>query len=149
MKRNDYSALEKIYNNSRLDVFAMAVSHLMDIGFRTAMDITDEDIEALDGNGLMTKSFVQALVSLSRDIALACSSPTELIVLCNKYEIFDSGTISRKRLKDILCNYVCNDFETASPGYVRDVLYDYCGCDDDELEEIGLEWLILEDDEEE
>ena len=149
MKRNNNSALETIYDNNRLDVFVMAVSHLMDIGFRAAMKITDDDINALDGNGLMTKAFVQDLVRLSREIALACESPTELMVFCNKYEIFDSGTISRKRLKEILCGYVCNDFEAAEPGYVRDVLYDYCGCDDFELEEIGLGWLVLEDDEEE
>jgi len=145
MKRKSDSTIETIYDNNRLDMFVMAVSHLMDIGFRNAVKIKDKDIAALEGNGLMTQSFVQDLVKLSREISLACSSPTELIVFCNKHEIFDCGDVTRKRLKEILCNYVINDSEAADMSYIREVLYDFCGCDDDELKAIGLDWAICED----
>lgn len=136
--------LKKIYDRNPIALFAMAVSHLLDIGFRTAKDITDEEIEELEGNGLMTKAFVQDLVSLSREIAQNCEHNTTLIQFCEKYEVFDSGDIRRERLKNLFCNYVCNDFEASSEDYVREALYQ-SGADDYELEQIGLGWLINEE----
>ena len=45
------------------------------------------------------------------------------------------------RLKDILLSYIGNDLEACDPAYVREVLSDICGCDMEEIRELGLEWL--------
>lgn len=53
--------------------------------------------------------------------------------------------MSKERVIDILVSYIYNDLESADPGYVREVLADICGCSDEELKELGLEWAVLED----
>lgn len=80
--------LKEVYDRTRWDVFAMAVAHLLDIGFRTAREISDEDIERVEGNGLMTQEFAQYLVRTSRDIAVACEQPTSLLVFLDMEETF-------------------------------------------------------------
>ena len=84
-----YSKLKEIYRRERLDVLSMAVAHLLDIGFRNAEKITDDDIAKLEGNGLMTQAFVQYLVRLSKEIAEACDNPVEMIQFCMAEEVFD------------------------------------------------------------
>ena len=73
-------------------VFPMAVAHLLDIGFRQALKITDKDIEGLEGNGIMTQEFVQDLVRASREIARRCDSPTSLICYCVGRGVFEGRT---------------------------------------------------------
>ncbi len=66
----------------------------------------------------------------------------------NIVEIKEDG-ISKERLIQIIQDYVGNDYEAASePGYVRDVLTDVCGCDTEELKELGLyDWLGFDEEE--
>lgn len=86
--------LNKLYNENHLATFSMAVSHLLDVGFRRMEKVTDEDIEEdVEGNGLMTKEFVQDLMRLARDIAKACESPIDIIRFCQKKKVFDVSNI--------------------------------------------------------
>lgn len=86
-----YKELKKIYDENRLDIFAMAVTHLLDIGFRRAQKITDEEIENMEGNGLMTADFCKALVKLTREIALTCGNDCVAIIqFCQKEKVFDT-----------------------------------------------------------
>lgn len=50
--------------------------------------------------------------------------------------------MSKKRLMDILREYILNDLDTADPEYIRTVLTDVCLCSSDEVYEIGLDWLF-------
>lgn len=84
-----YKDLKTIYDRNRLDFFAMAVSHLLDIGFNKAKEITDEQISTIKDQGWATAGFLQELVTTSREIAEACGSPVELIQFCMAEEIFD------------------------------------------------------------
>ena len=84
-----YNKLKKIYDETRLDVFSMAITHLLDIGFRQAEKITDDDIAKMEGNGLMTQDFVQDLVRLSREIAQSCENPVNLSQFCQAEKVFD------------------------------------------------------------
>lgn len=104
-----YAEVKKIYNANRLDVFVMAISYLMDIGFRNAKEITDEDIDECEGNGLMTKSFCQELMKIARDIANVCE-PSELIQLCQAEDVFDiPDKMSRTRMEKIICGFIGSD----------------------------------------
>ena len=53
-----------------------------------------------------------------------------------------------QELETIFYNYVNNDAKAAEIDYVRDAL-EQSGCTNEVLEEVGLGWLIQEDDEEE
>ena len=44
------------------------VSYIMDKGMSNVKEITDEQIEKLEGNGLMTQDFIQSLVRCARRI---------------------------------------------------------------------------------
>ena len=97
-----YSELKKIYDKTRLDVFSMVTIYLMDIGYQTAKEITDRDIESCEGNGLMTADFQQYLMKLARDIAKV-SSPCELIQLCQEIDLYEiPEKVGRVRLEQIV-----------------------------------------------
>ena len=44
------------------------ISYIMDKGMSNVKEVTDEQIEKLEGNGLMTQDFVQSLVRCARRI---------------------------------------------------------------------------------
>lgn len=48
------------------------ISYIMDKGMSNVKEITDEQIEKLEGNGLMTQDFVQSLVRCTRRICNEC-----------------------------------------------------------------------------
>ena len=56
---SSYEKIKGIKNQYRLDHFAIACSYFFDIGYRHALEITDEENENAQENGLMTKDFVQ------------------------------------------------------------------------------------------
>lgn len=75
--------LKQIYGNTNSCVFNMAVAYTIDKGLTFTKDITDEQIDTLKDNGMMTKSFVQHLVRTAREIALACGNDVySLITFC-------------------------------------------------------------------
>ena len=129
-----YAEIKKIYDTYRLDVFVLAISHLMDIGFRTASEITDEGIEKTEGNGLMTKDFCQTLNKIARDIAQCCE-PSELVQLCQAEDVFDvrfsAEKIGRSRLEVLLSNALCY---MSDHGLSNDEIADYIAADYDEME---------------
>lgn len=47
-------------------------AYIMDKGMSNVKEITDEQIEKLEGNGLMTQDFVQSLVRCARRICIEC-----------------------------------------------------------------------------
>lgn len=53
-----YKDIKKLYDSYRLDVFSMATTQLMCMGWNEAEKLTDEEIAEQQGNGLMTKGFV-------------------------------------------------------------------------------------------
>lgn len=75
-----YEKIKEIYDGTRLDIFNMAVAHLMGIGWSKAEKITDEEIEAIEmpEHSIFTTGFARDLNRKAREIAQACS-PVELI----------------------------------------------------------------------
>ena len=50
----------------------VVISYIMDEGIENVKEITDEQIEKLEGNGLMTQNVVQSLVRCARRICIEC-----------------------------------------------------------------------------
>lgn len=85
-----YGKMYEVYKKSPA-VFPIAAAYLVDKGFTFVSQITDEDIEGLEGNGLMTKEFVQELVQMARDIVTASdNNAVEIIQFCAAEGIFDT-----------------------------------------------------------
>lgn len=83
-----YQDLKKLYDKTNKPMFCMAITHLMDIGFRKAIEITDEEISEIKENSMMTQDFIQNLVRLTREIANV-ASPVEIIQFCQAIEMYD------------------------------------------------------------
>ena len=91
-----YKDIKKLYDSYRLDVFSMASTQLMCMGWNEAETLTDEEIAEQQGNGLMTQGFVQDLLRLTREIAQTCS-PVEFIQFCQVEKLYDTkGYKTRK-----------------------------------------------------
>ena len=60
--------------------YVMIISYILDKGESIIRDITDEDIEALEGNGLMTTDFVKGIVRTARAVVTECNQ-NEIIKL--------------------------------------------------------------------
>lgn len=52
--------------------YTMILGYILDKGQSMIMKIEDSDIDALEGNGLMTKEFVQGLVRAAREVVRNC-----------------------------------------------------------------------------
>ena len=75
--------------------YVMILSYILDKGQSTIIQITDEDIENLEENGLMTKEFIQGLVKTAREVVLNCDQ-SDIIALakaewCCTGEHYDPG----------------------------------------------------------
>ena len=144
-----YKEMKEIYDRNRLDLFVMAVGHLLDIGFNNAKEITDDQIATIKDQGWATAGFLQKLVTISREITNACKSPVELIQFCSAEEVFDTefyapNKISGIRMREIaekavscLCNEeTIEDFVNETD--LTDKEKDYFGVDyeeDDDYDE--------------
>lgn len=134
----------QILNEEFDDRMGLAVIQYLyeQVGADNAREITDDEIDAIDGNAFMTKRFCQAMVKCARRIATECSFTKDVIpYLIDNYSHL-SGHISQRRTKEILLAYIDNDLDSAEPGYVRDTLVNTIGVDDKELKDLDLyDWL--------
>lgn len=76
MINNMYEIIKSNFD-ARCD--AMVVAYLFDKGIEFCKSITDEDINSLEGNGLMTEEFVQSMVRTASIIAKECSLFDDII----------------------------------------------------------------------
>lgn len=91
-----FADIKKIYDETRVDHFVMATTHLMNVGWDEASSWTDEEIANVKGNGIMTAEFCQYLCELARDIAKA-GSPTEFIQLCQVVKLYDTKGLNKRK----------------------------------------------------
>ena len=142
-----YADLKKIYERTRLDYFAMAVSYLLDIGWRNAKEIDESDIHDAQGNGLMTKEFVQGLMRTAKEIADAIHGPVEIIQFCDAEGVFEveyyskGECLKRRTLEEVsrkLTEFALYDdtvsFTSGKEEERKEQLADYLGMDVDDLE---------------
>lgn len=71
--------------------YVMIISYILDKGQSMISQITDEQIDNLEDNGLMTKEFVQALVRAAREVVRNCQQDD--IIRLIKAEWFCAGEV--------------------------------------------------------
>ena len=89
MDNNKVKMLNKLCTCASTAVFSCALSYLVDKGYEAISGITDEEIEAFEGNGLMTAGFVQAIAKTAREITRITDNSVEVIQYCQIKGIFD------------------------------------------------------------
>jgi hypothetical protein len=112
------------------------------VGIDKAREITDEQIEQIEGNSFMTKRFSQSLVRCARRIARECNFINDIVPYMVENFGHLTGHITQKRTEEILVNYIDNDLSSADPGYVRETLQDVCGCTEEELRDLGIYYWL-------
>lgn len=144
-----YGDLVAIYENNRIDMLAMALSYIMDKGWSNVKELTDEEIDSFEGNGLMTKGFVQGLCRLAKEICDASDNPTELYQFCDSVGVYETTYfsngehLSRGTLENAiktLLGYVMDDEEfimpTSSQEETKEQLADLLDIDIEDLENL-------------
>jgi len=61
--------MQELENKVGNQMLCMAVVHCIDVGFRNMREVTEEDIENAEENGLMTKEFVQELNRVAVEVS--------------------------------------------------------------------------------
>lgn len=85
-----YKQLTELLFKTGRPMFSMAIGHLMYLGYQTVLEITDKDIEEVEGNAMMTKEFSQEIVSTARQIAkITEEDPMLLFTFCQNINLFD------------------------------------------------------------
>jgi len=73
--------------------YVMVISYILDKGQMVISDITDEDIEELEGNAMMTEDFVKNLVRASREVVKQCDQDDIIRLIksewCCTGEVYD------------------------------------------------------------
>lgn len=73
--------------------YVMIISYILDKGQSVISEITDDDIDALEGNGLMTADFVKGLVRAAREVVKECDQSDIVRLIkaewCCSGEIYD------------------------------------------------------------
>lgn len=143
---NSYEKLKNIKNNTNNAILVTALTYLLDIGCREAKEITDDVIEKAEGNGLMTKEFVQELMKTAREIAQAIENPSDVYVFCQAEEIFDvlytTNKLPRYRLEEMIkaslspISIMDVEYNLDTVGGIKRVCEKY-DCDAEDLELLG------------
>ena len=79
--------------NGRGIPYVMVISYILEKGQDVISAITDEQIEAINGNGLMTKDFCQTLIRTAREVVKNCDQNDIIRLIkaewCCSGEVYD------------------------------------------------------------
>lgn len=95
-----FKYLEKLYYKTNITIFSCAVTYIIDKGIDTVKKITDDDVKTIEGNGLMTAEYCQAIVRTARDIVHLLDSPTELIQFCDSMSLYETSLYTHGECAD-------------------------------------------------
>lgn len=125
-----YNKLEELYRKYHPAQFNMAIAQLLEIGFRNAAEITDEEINGAKGNALMTDEFWQETLKLVREIAQNYS-PVEFMQFCEVMEPLDIRWFSKHPTRD--------DLETLMERAIDSLRYRLRLSDEDIVDELSID----------
>lgn len=95
--------------------FTMTASYLVDIGFRRASKLSDEEIESVEDQSWITAEGQKTMMETARQISKE-SSPVEFIQFCMAKEIFENPAKDRDLLWDTLKEHFGHNVEISCYG---------------------------------
>ena len=135
-----YAKLNEIYDKTQTAVFVCGITYLIEKGMENVVQITDEQIAEVKGNGLMTDGFCQAIIKVAKKIAESVESSVEIIQFADAKGLFETeyytnGEVFRRStLEEIVRKLLVDAYEDKQ----------YGGYTDDESLEKIAEYLELE-----
>jgi hypothetical protein len=135
-----YAKLNEIYDKTQTAVFVCGITYLIEKGMENVVQITDEQIAEVKGNGLMTDGFCQAIIKVAKKIAESVESSVEIIQFADAKGLFETeyytnGEVFRRStLEEIVRKLLVDAYEDKQ----------YGGSTDDEALEKIAEYLELE-----
>lgn len=138
-----YEKIKEIYRQQRLDYFVMACSYFFDIGYAQAKELTEEQINKAEGNGLMTKEFVQYIMRTAKEIAEVSESPIDLVQFCMAEDVFDirlyANQVPKSKLEQMIEQRLSYDeFDFSKVDDIEKACEKY-DCDAEDFEMLGYE----------
>lgn len=140
---SSYEKIKEIYRQQRLDYFVMACSYFFDIGYAQAKELTEDDIDKAEGNGLMTKEFVQFVMRTAKEIAEVSESPIDLVQFCMAEDVFDirlyANKVPKFKLEQMVEQRLSYDeFDFSKVDDIEKACEKY-DCDAEDFEMLGYE----------
>lgn len=135
-----YAKLNEIYDKTQTAVFVCGITYLIEKGMENVVQITDEQIAEVKGNGLMTDGFCQAIIKVAKKIAESVESSVEIIQFADTKGLFETEYYTngekfrRSTLEEIVRKLLVDAYEDKQ----------YGGSTDDEALEKIAEYLELE-----
>lgn len=135
-----YAKLNEIYDKTQTAVFVCGITYLIEKGMENVVQITDEQIAEVKGNGLMTDGFCQAIIKVAKQIAESVESSVEIIQFADVKGLFETEYYTngekfrRSTLEEIIRKLLVDAYEDKQ----------YGGSTDDEALEKIAEYLELE-----
>lgn len=135
-----YAKLNEIYDKTQTAVFVCGITYLIEKGMENVVQITDEQIAEVKGNGLMTDGFCQTIIKVAKKIAESVESSVEIIQFADAKGLFETeyytnGEVFRRStLEEIVRKLLVDAYEDKQ----------YGGSTDDEALEKIAEYLGLE-----
>lgn len=77
------------------------------------------------------------------DVCLECEECGEMVL--DMYEVCRKRHMTLERAIDIIGRYVDQDLDSAEPWWIREVLTNCCGCTQQEVKELGFDYLFPDD----
>lgn len=146
-----YKQIKDLHNKLGPTVFAMVVSHLLQVGINTMKNITNEDIAKLKGSKFLTKELEQKICVNAKELAnIIADDPIALIQYCMAKELFDTNTFvpfEEKVLgritwknKDIISTYKADYGKAPTVEQVEEIIDNI---DFDELVDCSYGWEAI------
>lgn len=100
--------------DSRMEI--AIVTYILDKGYDVIKQITEEDINAMEGNGLMTKEFCQALVRAACRVVNECNQIEEFLPFIVNYLYVPNATmreieLTKNGMEDYEWDYMLEKFD--------------------------------------
>lgn len=127
MKNNSGEKVRNIIRkefDSRMEM--AVVTYILDNGWEDLKEVTEEDILKVEGNGLMTKEFCQALVRASVRICKECDTFDDFLPFIVNYLYVDKAKmkeieLSKHGMKDYEWEELIEKFELEDEENIEDI----------------------------
>ena len=121
-----YSELKNLFDKTRTEIFVCSLTYIGEKGTEFVSQITDEDIDEIEDNGIMTADFCKEIVRVARKIVEVIKSPVELYQFADAEGLFETEYFTNGKV------YRRSELERIIRTMFNRVIYDNGLIDDDD-----------------
>ena len=138
-----YLTLQKLTQNDVIDILHIyGVSKFSNkkennTYYKISLDTASSQCVFIIGRPLLASNQTEAIIE---DVETEDNFLHTLPAINIKPNLLDN--ISKERLVEILQDYIANDYEVAETNYVKDILKNVCGVNEEEAKAIGIEYIF-------